>query len=428
MLLLCMFIINGVANFAAKMDRISKLPLCIIENILCLLPIQEAARTSILSREWRYHWIKIPKLAFIEDTFQVSTDGAELSVLEQTFDEPSERKVIMTKRCKLLYAIYQVLLLHQGPIHEFTLSMAVDGSCVEIDHILLHLSKKNTLKILNLDLRGNYSLPSSFFSLHYITELYITSCVFDRQPSSNGFRSLTTLNLQEIWISEKALMRLLSSCPLLKTLTIMSDYGSIDVFGDFTIADFFECLPNIEYLSVWFSIFLVIFYPHGIFLILFWSYKSLFCLWFKLFLPLPKELPTTTLVHLKYLCMEWIWLRHKYAVPFLVHLIRSSPNLEKLKLEISVDDDSFDESITGFVTLDDYSDIMLEHLNELEILHFSDADNELDFVKLILAKSPVLEKVRIFLWDQLDKDERLRISQMFLRFPCASPVVKLSVS
>ncbi|XP_022019796.1 F-box/FBD/LRR-repeat protein At1g13570-like [Helianthus annuus] len=219
------------------MDRISKLPLCIIENILCLPPIQEAARTSILSREWRYHWIKIPKLAFIEDTFQVSTDGAELSVLEQTFDEPSDRK---------------------GPIHEFTLSMAVDGSCVEIDHILLHLSKKNTLKILNLDLRGNYSLPSSFFSLHYITELHITSCVFDRQPSSNGFRSLTTLNLQEIWISEKALMRLLSSCPLLKTLTIMSDYGTIDVFGDFTIVDFFECLPNIEYLSVWFSIFLVI--------------------------------------------------------------------------------------------------------------------------------------------------------------------------
>ncbi|KAJ0730246.1 putative FBD domain, leucine-rich repeat domain superfamily [Helianthus annuus] len=301
----------------------------------------------------------------------------------------------MTKRCKLLYAIYQVLLLHQGPIHEFTLSMAVDGSCVEIDHILLHLSKKNTLKILNLDLRGNYSLPSSFFSLHYITELYITSCVFDRQPSSNGFRSLTTLNLQEIWISEKALMRLLSSCPLLKTLTIMSDYTTIDVFGDFTIADFIECLPNIEYLSVWFSIFL---------------------------------LPPTTLVHLKYLCMEWIWLRHKYAVPFLVHLIRSFPNLEKLKLELSVDDDLFDEFIAGSITFDDYSDIMLEHLNELEILHFSDADNESDFVKLILAKSPVLKKVRILLWDEIDEDERLRISQILLRSPCASPVVKLSVS
>ncbi|KAJ0549107.1 putative F-box domain, FBD domain, leucine-rich repeat domain superfamily [Helianthus annuus] len=376
------------------MDRISKLPLCIIEAILCFLPIQEAARTSILSKEWRYHWIKIPKLAFIEDTFQVSTEGDELSILEQTFYEPSDRKV-MTKRCKLFGAIYQVLLLHQGPIHEFTLSMVVDDSCVEIDHIILHLSKKNTLKILNLDLRGNYSLPSSFFSLHYITELYITSCVFDRQPSSNGFRSLTTLNLQEIWISEKALMRLLSSCPLLKTLTIMSDYTTIDVFGDFTIADFIECLPNIEYLSVWFSIFL---------------------------------LPSTTLVHLKYLCMEWIWLRHKYAVPFLVHLIRSFPNLEKLKLELSVDDDLFDEFIAGSITFDDYSDIMLEHLNELEILHFSDADNELDFVKLILAKSPVLKKVRILLWDEIDEDERLRISQILLRSPCVSPVVKFSVS
>nr|GEW90323.1 ARID DNA-binding domain-containing protein [Tanacetum cinerariifolium] len=51
----------------------------IIEIILCFLPIQEAVRTSILSREWRYRWIKIPKLEFQEFKFHVSTDGAETS-------------------------------------------------------------------------------------------------------------------------------------------------------------------------------------------------------------------------------------------------------------------------------------------------------------------------------------------------------------
>ncbi|XP_076923347.1 F-box/FBD/LRR-repeat protein At1g13570-like [Bidens hawaiensis] len=383
------------------MDLISKLPIGVIETILCLLPIQEAARTSILSREWRYRWINIPKLAFNEDTFEVSTDGAEYSVLEQTFDHPSNRRV-MTKRCKLFYAIYQVLLMHQGPIYEFTLSMAVDGSCVEIDHIILHLLKNNNVKILKLDFRGGYTLPLSFFSLHHLTEVYLTCCDFCHQPSSSGFRSLTALDLQETWTSEKALLRLLSSCPLLKRLAIMSDHGTIDVSGDSTIADFIECLPVIEYLSIWFSI-------------------------FSLFRPLLKEVPTT-FVHLKYLSMEWVWLKHIYAVPLLVLLIRSSPNLEKLKLEICVDDDLFDKSVTGSVTFKDYSNIMLEPLNELEILHISDAYNELNFVKLILAKSPVLKKVGILLWDWLAKYKKLQISQIILCSPCASPTVKFSVS
>ncbi|MFS7927915.1 putative F-box-like domain superfamily protein [Helianthus anomalus] len=38
-----------------KVDVISKLPSGITIAILCLLPIQEAARTSNLSKEWRYH-------------------------------------------------------------------------------------------------------------------------------------------------------------------------------------------------------------------------------------------------------------------------------------------------------------------------------------------------------------------------------------
>ncbi|GKC72942.1 F-box/FBD/LRR-repeat protein-like protein [Tanacetum coccineum] len=67
------------------MDRLGNLPSSIIESILCLVPIQEAARTSILSREWMYRWTKIPNLVFEEDTFQVSTvDGAESSILDQS--------------------------------------------------------------------------------------------------------------------------------------------------------------------------------------------------------------------------------------------------------------------------------------------------------------------------------------------------------
>ncbi|KAI7749546.1 hypothetical protein M8C21_021913, partial [Ambrosia artemisiifolia] len=294
------------------MDRISKLPVGVIETILCLLPIHEAARTSILSREWRYRWITIPKLVFNEDMFEVSDYVSEPSVLEQTFDKPSHRKV-MTTRCKLFYAIYQVLFMHEGPIHEFTLSMEVDRSCVEIDHIIRHLSKKNTVKILKLELKWVYKLPLSLFSLHKLTGLYLSGCVLDHQPSSNVFRSLTTLYLDNIRTCKKELLCLVSSCPSLKRLTILSDAGTINDGGDYTIADLIKCVPLIEYLSLMFFIFL-----------------------------------------------------------------------------INVDEE-FDESVMGPFIPEECSDILLERLNDLEILHFCNEENELAFVKLILAKSPVLK-------------------------------------
>ncbi|KAJ0714027.1 hypothetical protein HanPI659440_Chr13g0485041 [Helianthus annuus] len=111
--------------------------------------------------DWRYRWTKIPKLVFIQNRPHPWTDEGELAALEQYRDRPTERR-------ELFYAIYQVLLIHdEGPIHEFTLDMEVDGSCVEIDHILHHLSKKNTLKILKLDL-----IPELLRDIGY---LYISS-------------------------------------------------------------------------------------------------------------------------------------------------------------------------------------------------------------------------------------------------------------
>ncbi|GJZ07442.1 NBS-containing resistance-like protein [Tanacetum coccineum] len=64
----------------------------------------------------------------------------------------------------------------------------------------------------------------------------------------------------------------------------------------------------------------------------------------------------------------------------------------------------------------DYSDIWLEHLNELEIGNFANLKVELKFVKLILAKSPVLKKVRISLDHRVSYDEELKILKMLLCF------------
>ncbi|KAJ0718938.1 putative leucine-rich repeat domain superfamily, F-box-like domain superfamily [Helianthus annuus] len=196
-----------------SLDIITTLPQPIIETILCLLPIKEAARTSILSREWRYKWTKIPKLDF--------SHPYGFQIIHET--------------SKLIHAIHQVMSLRQGPIQEFTLFIddfdrfGKTGfpSC-ELDQIIRHLSKNHPVKKLRLDFDATgddcYNLPISVFSLHHLTELYLCCCGFDHQPVFNEIHGLTSLCLDFIRISIKTLLHLLSTSPSLKRFSLVSKF------------------------------------------------------------------------------------------------------------------------------------------------------------------------------------------------------------
>ncbi|XP_071695479.1 F-box/FBD/LRR-repeat protein At1g13570-like [Rutidosis leptorrhynchoides] len=396
------------------MDRISALPPPIIETILCLLPIKVAVRTSILSREWKYRWTKIPKLSFKENAFKLSADGTDqLSILEKTF-KFSHLGNVMIRRCKFFNAINQVLLFHQGPLLEFSLSAfcldSIKGEiCVELDQIISHLSRRNTVKIFSVDLNetSEYRLPLSIFSLHQLTNLHLHKGCMYRQPPFNGFRNLTSLYLHDVKFSTKTLLHLVSSCPLLKSFTLF--ISEDDILGNdvFSIADLLECLPVIEHLIT--------------------------CLWVSQCFSvdsLPQELPIY-LVHLKYLRIDDMCLLDSGGLPLLFFLIRCSPNLEKLELHIHGDlatDSVFLEMLKDDpVTLERYSDIWLKNLNELKIDEFIDFKLYLEFVQLILANSPMLKKVSIRLFDEVTADEESNISRILLHSSRASGAAKLIV-
>ncbi|XP_071703717.1 F-box/FBD/LRR-repeat protein At1g13570-like isoform X2 [Rutidosis leptorrhynchoides] len=299
---------------------ITTLPSNIIENILWLLPIEEIVRTSLLSKEWRYNWTKVPKVAFIEDLFHDSmfdeSSGENQLPVDQGFEESTSESEMqkMIRRHKFFYAIYQFLLLHQGPIVDFTLSMRssdATNDCAEIDQILLHLSRKNTVKKLRLS--SMCDLPLSIFSFHQLTELYLSDCSICHVPPFNRFRSLTTLCLKDVRMYKKTLMHILSNNPLLKSLTMVTDGCSIiltrnDEYG--TINELFQCLPLIEYLS--FYVWDIESFGKGV---------------------VPREL-ATSLVHLKFLQLERMCFLENNWFQFLVLIIKSSPNLEKLTLKI----------------------------------------------------------------------------------------------
>ncbi|XP_035834657.1 F-box/FBD/LRR-repeat protein At1g13570 isoform X2 [Helianthus annuus] len=222
---------------------INTLPQTTIENILCFLPIREAARTSILSREWRYKWTTIPKLEFDSSTLSKGKNKEKLPS-----DIASARKN-MDERCKLFNAIHQVLLMRQGPIHEFTFHSNKSYRFYELDQIIFHLSRNHTVKKLTLalDYMYSYKLPLCAFSMHQLKDLDLHYVVIDHQPIVSVFGSLRSLSLIKVKISTKALLHILSNCPSLKRFTLLGFIGHKDC----TIIELFDCLHVIEDLTIY---------------------------------------------------------------------------------------------------------------------------------------------------------------------------------
>ncbi|XP_076883942.1 F-box/FBD/LRR-repeat protein At1g13570-like [Bidens hawaiensis] len=391
------------AECSSKAQRLSSntlntLPQTIIESILCLLPIEEAARTSILSRDWRYKWTKIPKLVFRYDTvYERPTETEQISYMTRA-------RKNMDGRCQLFYAIHQVLLLRQVPIHEFTLVLDADCHCFEIDQILLHLSRNHAVKELTLDLNCTefdkdwYKLPLCAFSLHQLTDLDLNYCDIDHQPATfGGFVNLRSLCLKDETISTKALLHLLSNSPSIKSFTFFTEAEYIG--NEYcTLIRLFECLPVIEHLTT----------------------SDLILSWLVLD-AVPEEHPTSP-VHLKYLCFKDLSFSYDGSASTpLAALIKCCPNLEKIKLVVSLLYHSHVNDCTAILK-EMYSDVWLEHLKELEIEDLGNEKSEMEFVKIILARSPKLKKVRIRLSYQVHMDLEVKMLKDLLRAPCASQV------
>ncbi|GMP58374.1 hypothetical protein CsSME_00022064 [Camellia sinensis var. sinensis] len=182
-------------------DIITYLPNNVKETILMSLPLQDVVRTSILSRKWRYMWARLPQLVF---------------------DDKFCRESIRNEKNKLVITIYQVLLLHRGPILRFTLSLSGLEGCSEIDQLVLFVSN-NDIQEFNLHIRKGepYKLPSSLFSCLQLKDLTLHSCMFKPSPEKfKGFRSLLRLELCKVAITANIFSSLISSCPLLEELTL----------------------------------------------------------------------------------------------------------------------------------------------------------------------------------------------------------------
>ncbi|XP_059666196.1 FBD-associated F-box protein At5g38590-like [Cornus florida] len=191
-------------------DQISGLPDEVLVSILSLLTMKEAARTSLLSKRWRYMWTHIKGLNFdaLHIIYEVLLGDKELEV----------------ERPLYLSWINQVLKLYNGPtIDEFRVQFNLDESCeFDIDN-WVNFAIEKRVKRLELDFfegRGRtegYNFPCTDSITNHLHSLSLgfTSC-----------NSLTNLLLAHVNVTGQVLEYFLTNCPFLEQLSVR-DSGSL---------------------------------------------------------------------------------------------------------------------------------------------------------------------------------------------------------
>ncbi|MFS8028393.1 putative F-box domain, FBD domain, leucine-rich repeat domain superfamily [Helianthus anomalus] len=385
---------NPTTTQTLDSDIISTLPLNIIEDILTRMPIRDALRTSVLSKKWRYTWRGMPKLIFTDNMVTGSSNHLCREL----------------KKYKLVSAIFHVLLFHNGPeTLEFdclVVNLHMESEFVQIISCLARGNKVKNLLFISDD--RSYKLPVSFFSLQGLERVYLDNCTLEPPLSFNGFSSLADVSIVNVEVSAQMLQRFLSKCPLLQYLCLNELRKGIDSVArgnEFTFVDLLPCIPLIQTLDI--SKYYIKYLCAG---------------------RMPRKLPAS-LVHLKDLFL-YVCLLEQNEISSALCIIRSSPVLEGIIFQM-YDNDKLPvrQTPANFLDVEGYPDLKLDHLESLVIEMFSNLPLEMDFVKLIMAKSPVLKNVRIELNANVSVDEEVKMLRELVSHPVprASPSAKLIV-
>lgn len=411
-------------------DLLSDLPLSIIEIILTLLPIRDAVRTSVLSSKWRYRWASIPELVFSDHC----VDSTDKDILEG----------------RLISFITHALLLHHGPIHKFKIRSSVLQGFPDVDQWMLFLSR-NDVRELTLELGGGDDLvrvPSCLFSCKYLTHLELSRFELDPPPTFKGFPCLKTLNLQQVFMAREAIESLISSCPLLESLTLYYfDGWDLNIYAPNLKALCLEgefkniCLEKTPQLEVM----VITLYTNPDEVQEEHFEQSFGCTYVKFLSGVPnlrrlsghvyftKYLsigidqwrPQVTYGHLRIIELQQVSFEDVNEILVVIWLITSSPNLEELHISGSPNTvTAIEASDLDFWKTECPSDCTLKRLKTVMMTDLGGVPHEMEFIRFLLGNSPVLEKMCIAPSTYVTAG-RVDILVELVRFRRASPLAEI---
>ncbi|XP_031404951.1 F-box/FBD/LRR-repeat protein At1g13570-like isoform X2 [Punica granatum] len=409
-------------------DRISDLPVDLIERILCLLPLREAARTSILSRSWRYTWTALTELVFDEHCTPL----------------PSRDKSIAERLVKI---IDTVLLHHWGPIKKFVLSHGRFKGTSDIDRWIMHLSRMSVTDFtFHLEYNDPFCIPSCLFHCRHLVKLDLAHCSLKLPPAFEGFENLESLQLTAVNLTQDSLEKLISSCPQLSELDLLladhithltidaPNLKELAIYGDLGDINFgCNSLTRVEMGSFYME------YEHAQAN----EYHSNLEKFFTQLLlirvlrieeeglkylsvgKVPTVLPNP-IVNLEIIVIKADLSCLRDALTTLC-ILRSSPNLEQIVFSLCSEHEVADED-----EIEDCSEIYRSPspLKALRFVSVCDSNNrpqEMSFLKFVLLNSPVLEKMEVHVSragpDMIRADKLLEKLEQFQRASAQAQII-----
>ncbi|KAL3828690.1 hypothetical protein ACJIZ3_017492 [Penstemon smallii] len=364
-------------------EAISDLPANVIDNILACLPLRDAVRTSLLSKEWRYKWISIPELVF---------------------DFRFDRSYLRNHKFERI--IYQVLLHHQGAVNKFSLQVPTCRSSPDIDQWILFLSNCKVEDFtLHIYWGSKHGMPSHFFSFQHLTHLNLYKCVFYPPKTFKGFSKLVTLDFQKVDFVPAVFKQFISQCLLLERVRLIdcTDWDSTEIEGPslrfFTFHGVFRSIrfKNCSVLGE-VSLSIPLYVDGGI--------QSTISKKYFDFLPTlekvnlhpgllkclgaggaPSQFPSS-LNRLRALNLS-LYLDSMEEITFALCLVRSSPNLHMLRITFYASE--IVEAVVEFIRAQETPDFRMSQLKRVVIAVFSSTEPQMEFVKYILAVAAALE-------------------------------------
>ncbi|WOG96064.1 hypothetical protein DCAR_0415394 [Daucus carota subsp. sativus] len=397
----------------SKEDRISELPLHIQEIILCFLPIQDAVRTSVLSRKWRHCWTTIPNLIF---------DHRLSSFLRLDRYDGGHVKAI-----KFVSVVNKLLLLHNGPILKFSFicPMSFDAEVVHdfIDHWIPLFSRKCTKQlILEEDNEAGNFKAHNYSSLD-LTHLRLGRSLFPHSSAFGGFVNLIKLELVNV---ASNFGQTIIVCPALEKLTLIC---CSEIFPVNFRAPSLKCLHQVHYGVSFEYDFMGLenLTEHSYVLVRNPETRTKSSNVVKVLGSLPKiEKFSTGIDFLKYLAGGGCPNRLSQPPPYLktlniwdmnfanlseisclLCLIRSAPNL--CKLHMSVKD-------LKHYLIEDFEDCTIGHLEIVTFSNFMGIKTELEVVKFLLGHSPLLKTMCIHCGKGMKEDVALTMKKEIMQY------------
>ncbi|XWS09972.1 hypothetical protein CRYUN_Cryun39dG0035800 [Craigia yunnanensis] len=195
-----------------RIDKISKLPDELIEQILCFLPTKDAVATSILSKRWYPFWTKLPVLR-LQDSIHCETRRQTMIKFKQFVS-----RVLRRNKAVSLHKFH----LNCRPIYERRCFNTWVCSAINKGVQEIEISISTTPKHHNF-----LRLPCQIFKAEKLKFLKLSGRIlidFPGESSSVCFPSLKTLHLFYVNIAnEESFGKLFSGCLVLETLILETD-------------------------------------------------------------------------------------------------------------------------------------------------------------------------------------------------------------